>query len=71
MGYFHKQMLESAEGSPITVTGTGETIVLTGTVKIGRGIQAAGRHGADARQDRGQPAAVAARRRNRGRFCCR
>jgi pilus assembly protein CpaC len=30
---FHKHMLESADGSPITVTGTGETIVLTGSVR--------------------------------------
>src|SRR4051794_39086270 len=30
---FRKHMQESADGSPITVTGTGDTVVLTGTVK--------------------------------------
>ena len=30
---FRKHMLESADGSPITVTGSGDTIVLTGAVK--------------------------------------
>ncbi len=30
---FRKHILDSADGSPITVTGTGETVVLTGTVK--------------------------------------
>src|SRR5438045_3690349 len=30
---FRQHIIDSAEGSPITVTGTGETVVLTGTVK--------------------------------------
>src|SRR5215471_9861024 len=30
---FQKHMLESAQGDPITVTGTGDTIVLSGSVK--------------------------------------
>jgi pilus assembly protein CpaC len=30
---FRKHLLDSADGSPISVTGTGETIVLSGTVK--------------------------------------
>ena len=30
---FRKEILESANGSPVTVTGSGETIVLAGTVK--------------------------------------
>ncbi len=30
---FRKHLLDSAEGSPISVTGTGDTVVLTGTVK--------------------------------------
>ena len=57
---FRKQIQDSADGSPVTVTGSGETIVLTGTVKIRGGFQAPGRHGADARQERDQPVAGAA-----------
>src|SRR4051794_8219718 len=30
---FRKHLLDSADGSPISVTGTGDTVVLTGTVK--------------------------------------
>ena len=57
---FRKQMLDSADGSPITVTGTGETVVLSGTVKVGGRVQAAGGTGAGAGEERRESAAIAA-----------
>jgi pilus assembly protein CpaC len=36
---FRKHIVDSANGDPITVTGTGETIVLTGSVKSAMGCE--------------------------------
>ena len=55
-----RQIQDSAAGSPHQRHRHGETVVLTGSVKSAGRIQAAGQPGADARQDRDQPAAGAA-----------
>ena len=72
VGHLHaSRCMDTAGGARSAVTGTGDTIVLSGTVKSADGCQAAGRHGADARQERDQSAASAAAARSRARSCCR
>ena len=58
---FRKEILDSANGSTVTVTGSGETHGAGRDGEERGGFQAAGGHGADARQERDQPAAGAAR----------